>query len=123
MSAGMPKPTKLELHILEALWTQGVLAVREIQQFFRVRGRPAYTTVQTVAYRLEATKAAVAHEQEHQMEAQFKRRGAFRSLRFDVTPAGRDDYLATFAHARVEVTIAPLSPDGKTGGLLYREIP
>jgi hypothetical protein len=48
---------------------------------------------------------------------------AFQSLRFDVTPAGGDDYLATFAHARVEVTITPVSPDGKTGGLLYSEIP
>ena len=49
--------------------------------------------------------------------------GAFQSLRFlKVMPAGRDEYLATFAHARVEVTIAPLSPDGKTGGLYFSDI-
>jgi BlaI family transcriptional regulator, penicillinase repressor len=52
-----PKLTKLELQIMEALWTQGACSVREIQQTFPAKNRPAYTTVQTTVYRLEAKKA------------------------------------------------------------------
>jgi predicted transcriptional regulator len=55
----MPKPrlTKLELQVLEALWQKGACSVREIQETFPEAGRPAYTTVQTVVYRLERKKA------------------------------------------------------------------
>jgi len=55
----MPKPklTKLELQVLEALWQKGACSVREIQETFPEVGRPAYTTVQTVVYRLERKKA------------------------------------------------------------------
>jgi BlaI family transcriptional regulator, penicillinase repressor len=49
----MPKLTKLELQILEALWQKGACSVREIQETFPESARPAYTTVQTVVYRLE----------------------------------------------------------------------
>jgi predicted transcriptional regulator len=52
-----PKLTRLELQILEALWTQGKASVREIQEAFP-EPRPAYTTIQTTVYRLE-TKNAV----------------------------------------------------------------
>lgn len=54
----MPKPrlTRLELQVLEALWQKGPCSVREIQETFPEPGRPAYTTVQTVVYRLERTK-------------------------------------------------------------------
>src|ERR1700742_719619 len=52
-----PKLSKLELQIMEALWTAGPLAIRDIQESFPVKGRPAYTTVQTMVYRLEAKKA------------------------------------------------------------------
>ena len=51
------KLTKLELQVLEALWQKGVCSVREIQETFPETGRPAYTTVQTVVYRLERKKA------------------------------------------------------------------
>jgi BlaI family penicillinase repressor len=51
------KLTKLELQIMEALWTRGACSVREIQETFPGRGRPAYTTVQTTVYRLERKKA------------------------------------------------------------------
>ncbi len=53
----LPKLSKLELQIMEALWTQGPCSVREIQESFPARKRPAYTTVQTTVYRLEAKKA------------------------------------------------------------------
>ncbi len=52
-----PKLTKLELQIMDALWTRGACSVREIQEAFAARSRPAYTTVQTTVYRLEAKKA------------------------------------------------------------------
>lgn len=52
-----PKLTKLELQVLEALWQKGACSVREIQETFPEPGRPAYTTVQTVVYRLERKKA------------------------------------------------------------------
>jgi predicted transcriptional regulator len=53
----LPKLSKLELQIMEALWTAGPSAIRDIQESFPARGRPAYTTVQTMVYRLEAKKA------------------------------------------------------------------
>jgi predicted transcriptional regulator len=52
----LPKLTKLELQIMEALWTRGACSVREIQESFPAKKRPAYTTVQTTVYRLEVKK-------------------------------------------------------------------
>lgn len=52
-----PKLSKLELQIMEVLWTKGPAAIREIQESFGPKNRPAYTTVQTMVYRLEAKKA------------------------------------------------------------------
>ena len=49
-----PRLTRLELQIMNALWTGGALSVREIQEAFPESGRPAYTTIQTMVYRLEA---------------------------------------------------------------------
>ena len=48
-----PKLSKLEFQIMEALWTQGDLSIREVQEAFPAKGRPAYTTIQTTIYRLE----------------------------------------------------------------------
>jgi BlaI family penicillinase repressor len=53
----LPKLSKLELKIMEALWSKGPSAVREIQEHFPAKRRPAYTTVQTMVYRLEAKNA------------------------------------------------------------------
>ena len=49
-----PKLSKLEFQIMEALWTKGEASIREIQETFPAKRRPAYTTVQTTVYRLEA---------------------------------------------------------------------
>src|SRR5262249_11404163 len=51
------KFTPLELRILEALWNQGKLSIREIQEAFPAKKRPAYSTVQTIVYRLEEKDA------------------------------------------------------------------
>src|SRR5499427_3203834 len=53
----LPKLSKLEMQIMEVLWTSGPCAIREIQESFGPKNRPAYTTVQTTVYRLEAKKA------------------------------------------------------------------
>src|SRR5712691_8675741 len=53
----MPRLTKLELQIMEALWSRGVCSIREIQEAFPEKNRPAYSTVQTTVYRLEGKKA------------------------------------------------------------------
>jgi predicted transcriptional regulator len=47
---------RLELQILDALWARGQASIREIQESFQ-EPRPAYTTVQTTVYRMEAKKA------------------------------------------------------------------
>ena len=56
MSKTFPKLARLELQILEILWARGQASVREIQESFP-EPRPAYTTVQTTVYRLEAKGA------------------------------------------------------------------
>jgi BlaI family penicillinase repressor len=53
----LPKLSKLEMQIMDVLWTAGPSAIREIQESFGPKNRPAYTTVQTMVYRLEAKKA------------------------------------------------------------------
>ena len=53
-----PKLSRAELKIMKALWDNGPASVREVQETFPEKGRPAYTTVQTMMYRLE-TKNAV----------------------------------------------------------------
>lgn len=45
--------TKPELQIMEVLWTRGACSIREIHEALPLAGRPAFTTVQTVVYRLE----------------------------------------------------------------------
>jgi BlaI family transcriptional regulator, penicillinase repressor len=52
-----PKLSKLELRIMEMLWSKGPSSIRELQEAFPDDKRPAYTTVQTVVYRLEWKKA------------------------------------------------------------------
>src|SRR3954469_23798340 len=53
----LPRLSNLEMQILESLWEHGASSVREIQERFPAKKRPAYTTVQTMVSRLEAKKA------------------------------------------------------------------
>jgi len=78
-----PRLSKLELKIMEALWQLGAASVREVQQSFPETGRPAYTTVQTILYRLEAKKAVERTRKignAHIFEARFSRRAAHRRI-------------------------------------------
>jgi predicted transcriptional regulator len=54
---GEPRLTKLELQIMQALWTHSTASIREIQETFPEKDRPAYTTIQTTVYRLEEKRA------------------------------------------------------------------
>ena len=49
-----PRLSKLEFQIMEALWSIGDCSIREILDSFPARKRPAYTTIQTTVYRMEA---------------------------------------------------------------------
>lgn len=49
--------TPLEFQIMKTLWDRGAVSIREIQEAFPERERPAYTTVQTTVYRLEEKSA------------------------------------------------------------------
>ena len=52
-----PKLTRLEIQIMETLWSKGPCSIRELLEAFPKGERLAYTTVQTVVYRLEEKKA------------------------------------------------------------------
>jgi predicted transcriptional regulator len=103
----LPKLTKLELQIMEALWTRGEASIREIQENFPEKKRPAYTTVQTTVYRLE-TKKAVRRVKKvgnfHVFEAAVSRNAAQRRL--------IDDLLSLFG-GRTQPVMAHLIESGK----------
>jgi predicted transcriptional regulator len=52
-----PKLSKLEMLIMESLWTRGEASIREMLEDFPKKKKPGYTTVQTTVYRMEAKKA------------------------------------------------------------------
>ena len=102
-----PKLTKLELRIMEALWSQGKASIREIQETFPEKGRPAYTTIQTTVYRLEAKKAVRRVRKVgnfHIFEAAVSRNAAQRKL--------IDDLLVLFG-GRTQPVMAHLIESGK----------
>jgi len=102
-----PKLTKLELQIMEALWTQGQASIRDIQETFPEKHRPAYTTVQTTVYRLEAKKAVRRVKKVgnfHIFEAAVSRTAAQRRL--------VDDLIALFG-GRTQPVMAHLIESGK----------
>ena len=102
-----PKLTKLELQIMEALWTRGHASIRDIQETFPEKRRPAYTTVQTTVYRLEVKKAVRRVKKVgnfHIFEASVSRTAAQRRL--------VDDLLALFG-GRTQPVMAHLIESGK----------
>jgi BlaI family transcriptional regulator, penicillinase repressor len=102
-----PKLTKLELKIMDALWSRGSASIRDIQESFPENRRPAYTTVQTTVYRLEG-KNAVRRVKKignfHIFEAAVSRDNAQRKL--------IDDLLALFG-GRTQPVMAHLIESGK----------
>ena len=102
-----PKLAKLELRIMEVLWTRGQASIREIQEAFPEKKRPAYTTIQTTVYRLEGKKALRRLKKVgnfHIFEAAISRDAAQRRL--------IDDLLALFG-GRTQPVMAHLIESGK----------
>ena len=102
-----PKLTRLELQIMEALWSGGPCSIREIQESFPEHDRPAYTTIQTTVYRLEAKKAVRRVKKisnAHIFEAVVSRNAAHRKL--------IDELLALFG-GRTQPVMAHLVESGK----------
>ncbi len=102
-----PKLSKLEYKIMEVLWEKGEPSLREIQEAFPEEQRPAYTTVQTMVYRMEA-KGIVRRVRKvgnfHLFSASISRDAAQRRL--------VDDLLALFG-GRSELLMAHLIKGGK----------
>jgi BlaI family transcriptional regulator, penicillinase repressor len=102
-----PKLSKLELQIMDTLWTRGHASIRDIQEAFPEKRRPAYTTIQTTVYRLEAKKAVRRVKKVgnfHIFEAAVSRDIAQRRL--------IDDLLALFG-GRTQPVMAHLIETGK----------
>jgi len=101
------KLSKLEFQITESLWMQGECSIREIQEAFPSKQKPAYTTIQTTVYRLEA-KNVVRRVKKvgnfHIFEASVSREAAQRRL--------IDDLLAFFG-GRTKPVMAHLIESGK----------
>jgi BlaI family penicillinase repressor len=103
----LPKLTRLELQIMEALWSRGAASIREIQEAFPESDRPAYTTVQTTVYRMERKKVLRRVKKisnAHIFEATVSRHAAQRRL--------IDDLLAFFG-GRTQPVMAHLIESGK----------
>ena len=102
-----PRLTKLEMQIMDALWEHGASSVREIQEAFPEKDRPAYTTVQTMVYRLEAKRAVRRIKKignAHIFEAAVSRNAAQRRL---------IDELLSFFGGRSQPLMAHLIEAGK----------
>jgi predicted transcriptional regulator len=100
------KFTKLELQILDVLWANGKTSIREIQEAFP-KPRPAYTTVQTIVYRLEGKKAVRRVRKignAHIFEPLVAR---------DVTRHGLLDEILSFFGGKAQPMMAQLAEAGK----------
>jgi len=103
----LPRLSKLELQIMEALWSRGAASIREIQEAFPGRDRPAYTTVQTTVYRMEKKKVLRRVNKisnAHIFEAVISRHAAQRRL--------IDDLLGLFG-GRTQPVMAHLIESGR----------
>jgi predicted transcriptional regulator len=92
---------------MQVLWDRGALSIREIQEGFPEKDRPAYTTIQTTVYRLESKKAVQRIKKisnAHIFEATVSRQSAQRRL--------IDDLLGLFG-GRSQPVMAHLIEAGK----------
>src|SRR6266849_4225737 len=92
---------------MEALWDHGASSVRQIQERFPEKSRPAYTTVQTMVYRLEAKKAVRRVKKignAHIFEALVSKNAAQRRM---------IDELMSFFGGRTQPVVAHLIDSGK----------
>ncbi len=82
-----PHISRFEFQLLEKLWVLGPCSVREVQESLPEKNRPAYTTVQTMIYRLEE-KGAVRRVKKignaHLFEAALTRKSVHRRFITDL---------------------------------------
>jgi BlaI family penicillinase repressor len=102
-----PKLSKLEFKIMETLWARNECSIRDIQESFPAKKRPAYTTVQTTVYRMEAK--GIVHRLKkvgnfHVFAPAISRDAAQRRL--------MDDFLALFG-GRAQPVMTHLIESGK----------
>jgi BlaI family transcriptional regulator, penicillinase repressor len=121
-----PKLTKLELQIMETLWTRGSASIREIQEDFPERDRPAYTTIQTTVYRLESKKAVRRVKKVgnfHIFEAAVSRNAAQRKLIDELLAlfGGRTQPVMAHLIESGRLTLADVQEAGKTLRKLARK--
>ena len=102
-----PRLSKLEFQIMEVLWAKGDSSIREIQESFPAKRRPAYTTIQTTVYRMGAKEVVQRVKKVgnfHIFSASISRNAAQRRL--------IDDLLAIFG-GRSQPVMAHLIESGK----------
>ncbi|HEV2322630.1 MAG TPA: BlaI/MecI/CopY family transcriptional regulator [Terracidiphilus sp.] len=102
-----PRLTRLEYQIMDALWARGEMSIRDMVDSLPAKRKPAYTTVQTTVYRMEA-KGVVRRIKKvgnfHVFAATISRDSAQRRL--------IDDLLAVFG-GRSQPVMAHLIDTGK----------
>jgi predicted transcriptional regulator len=114
-----PKLSKLELKVMDALWKLGAASVREVQEHFPEKDRPAYTTVQTILYRLE-TKEAVRRTKKisnaHIFETVLTRKAVYRRAVNDLLGLfdGRAQPLVSHLIDSGQLTLADIDEARKT---------
>ena len=112
----LPKLSKLELQIMEVLWTKGPAAIREIQESFGPKNRPAYTTVQTMLNVL-LRKKKVRRTQEgraYAYQAAVSRDGATMAALSDLVLISDRAYIIERAN-EVKKEMAAAGPPGAPG--------
>ena len=102
-----PKLSRLEFEIMETLWTRGESSIREIQESIPGWRKPAYTTIQTTVYRMEAKEVV----------RRVRKVGNFHIFAAAVTRASAqsrliDDLLSLFG-GRTQPVMAHLIESGK----------
>ena len=107
MRMSYPRLSRLEMRVMETLWSRGTSSIRDIQESFPEKTRPAYTTIQTTVYRLEEKKAVRRVKKVgnfHLFEAIVSRKSAQRRL--------VDELLASFG-GRTQPVMAHMIEAGK----------
>ncbi|HEY2859574.1 MAG TPA: BlaI/MecI/CopY family transcriptional regulator [Terracidiphilus sp.] len=99
--------SKLEYAIMNVLWERGECSIRDLQEAFPARKRPAYTTIQTTVYRMEAKDVV----------RRIRKVGNFHIFASTVSRASAqrrlvDDLLALFG-GRTQPVMAHLIESGK----------
>ena len=109
----LPKFTRLEFRIMETLWSKGSASIRDLLEAFPETERLAYTTVQTVVYRLEAKKAirrTTKVSNAHVFEAVVSRQSAQRRM--------IDELVALFGGKRLPIVTHLI----ESGSLTEKEV-